>query len=234
MKIFPRLIAAEHHADFKREPVSSGLKELDALFGGGLDRGTTTLMPGPAGSGQGSTFTVELPALAAGAAGTAADPAGSPGTDCGAAQSKRPMRLLVVEDDEPTQQVLTRFLTRDGHQVVRAATLREARLAAAGQYFDAVISDLGLPDGTGIELMKDLRERHGLRGIVLSGYGMEEDLRRSQEAGFAAPPGQAGGCERPPARPLPSLRHRLPDSGRSKRFKLRPVTTTRISNLTAD
>ena len=52
LRIFPRLVAAEHHANFKREPVSSGLPELDALFGGGLDRGTTTLMLGPAGSGK--------------------------------------------------------------------------------------------------------------------------------------------------------------------------------------
>ena len=52
LSIFPRLVAGEHHAAFKREPVSSGIPELDQLFGGGLDRGTTTLMLGPAGSGK--------------------------------------------------------------------------------------------------------------------------------------------------------------------------------------
>jgi len=52
LRIFPRLVAAEHHAEFQREPVSSGLKELDALFGGGLDRGTTTLIIGQAGTGK--------------------------------------------------------------------------------------------------------------------------------------------------------------------------------------
>jgi circadian clock protein KaiC len=52
LRIFPRLVAAEHHADFQREPVSSGLKELDALLGGGLDRGTTTLVLGGAGTGK--------------------------------------------------------------------------------------------------------------------------------------------------------------------------------------
>src|ERR1043166_9493234 len=54
LKVFPRLIAAEHHTDFHREPVSSGLTELDALLGGGLDRGTTTLIMGPAGCGKSS------------------------------------------------------------------------------------------------------------------------------------------------------------------------------------
>src|SRR5437867_6738793 len=52
LRVFPRLIAAEHHTDFHREPVSSGLTELDALLGGGLDRGTTTLIIGPGGSGK--------------------------------------------------------------------------------------------------------------------------------------------------------------------------------------
>jgi len=54
LKVFPRLIAAEHHLDFKREPVVSGVSELDQLLGGGLDRGTTTLLIGPAGSGKSS------------------------------------------------------------------------------------------------------------------------------------------------------------------------------------
>ena len=52
LRIFPRLIAAEHHAEFRHEPVSSGLKEMDELLGGGLDRGTTTLIIGQAGTGK--------------------------------------------------------------------------------------------------------------------------------------------------------------------------------------
>jgi DNA-binding response OmpR family regulator len=96
------------------------------------------------------------------------------------------MRLLVVEDDKSTLQILTQLLTRDGHEVVSTRNLTEARAAAAGAGFDAVISDLGLPDGTGLELMTELRERYGLRGVALSGYGMEEDLLRSREVGFAA------------------------------------------------
>jgi circadian clock protein KaiC len=52
LRIFPRLVAADHHAEFRHEPVSSGLKEIDDLFGGGLDRGTTTLIIGQAGTGK--------------------------------------------------------------------------------------------------------------------------------------------------------------------------------------
>ena len=47
------------------------------------------------------------------------------------------------------------------------------------------MSDLGLPDGTGIELMRELSASYGLRGIALSGFGMESDLEQSQAAGFA-------------------------------------------------
>jgi circadian clock protein KaiC len=61
LRIFPRLIAAEHHAEFRRESVPSGLKDLDQLFGGGLDRGTTTLILGPAGSGK-STLALQYAA----------------------------------------------------------------------------------------------------------------------------------------------------------------------------
>lgn len=52
LRIFPRLIAAEHHTKFRPQPVSSGIKQLDDLFGGGLDRGTTALMLGAAGTGK--------------------------------------------------------------------------------------------------------------------------------------------------------------------------------------
>ncbi len=65
-------------------------------------------------------------------------------------------------------------------------TIADATAIAAAEKFDLVVSDLGLPDGTGIQLMQKLRADHGLRGIALSGYGMEEDIARSREAGFVA------------------------------------------------
>jgi len=52
LRVFPRMIAAEHHTKFRHQPVSSGIKQLDLLCGGGLDRGTTTLILGPAGTGK--------------------------------------------------------------------------------------------------------------------------------------------------------------------------------------
>src|SRR5204863_4810297 len=52
LRVFPRLVAADHHTDFHLEPVSSGISELDDLLGGGLDCGTTTLVMGQAGTGK--------------------------------------------------------------------------------------------------------------------------------------------------------------------------------------
>jgi CheY-like chemotaxis protein len=57
--------------------------------------------------------------------------------------------------------------------------MRSDLAAAAQGRFDAVISDLGLPDGTGFELMQSLCHDYGVSGIALSGYGMDDDLRRS-------------------------------------------------------
>jgi circadian clock protein KaiC len=62
--VFPRLVAAEHHDEFKSESITSGIKELDLLLGGGLDRGTATLILGPAGSGK-STLGAQFAAATA-------------------------------------------------------------------------------------------------------------------------------------------------------------------------
>jgi circadian clock protein KaiC len=64
IEVFPRLIAAEHGADFRRDTVPSGIPELDALMGGGIDRGTATLVAGPPGSGK-STISLQYAAAAA-------------------------------------------------------------------------------------------------------------------------------------------------------------------------
>jgi signal transduction histidine kinase len=136
-----------------------------------------------AGPGHGSTFVVELPldanaAIVAGdiSAGEAVAP--PPGT---AAPARR---VLLVEDHEPTRTTLSRLLQRRRYDVSTAASLAEARNQASENDFDFLISDIGLPDGTGFDLMRELRERGGIRGIALTGYGTEKDIDRSREAGF--------------------------------------------------
>ncbi|HYF34162.1 MAG TPA: ATP-binding protein, partial [Prosthecobacter sp.] len=93
-------------------------------------------------------------------------------------------RILLVEDHEPTRSTLERLLTRRGYNVICAGTIREAHARAECHTFDLVISDIGLPDGSGNDLMSALRVQYGLRGIAVTGYGMDEDIAQSQRSGF--------------------------------------------------
>jgi CheY-like chemotaxis protein len=132
-----------------------------------------------AGVGEGATFTVALETVSAPETGSVSVPAipppGGPG-----------YRLLVVEDHQPTLDVLARLLRKQGHEVVTASTVEAALNSAAQNQFDLVISDIGLPDGNGVDLMVQLTRDYGLRGIALSGYGMDADFARTKDAGFVA------------------------------------------------
>jgi len=93
-----------------------------------------------------------------------------------------------VEDHDSTRDVLTRILRRAGHEIHGAITGTEALtlLRTAGP-FDALISDLGLPDRSGFDLLREIRASHpAFPAIALSGYGMDEDVKRAKDAGFAA------------------------------------------------
>jgi CheY-like chemotaxis protein len=94
--------------------------------------------------------------------------------------------LLLVEDHEPTRLSLQKILESRHFDVKCAATIAEAWALVGTRVFDVLISDIGLPDGDGYLLMRELRDRHDIRGIALTGYGLEDDIRLSQEAGFSA------------------------------------------------
>ncbi len=94
------------------------------------------------------------------------------------------LRILLVEDHAATQRILIRILEGRGHRVTPAASLATARALAAAHLYDLLISDIGLPDGTGHTLMAEFQIAHGIPGIALSGYGAPEDIRNSLAAGF--------------------------------------------------
>jgi CheY-like chemotaxis protein len=94
--------------------------------------------------------------------------------------------LLLVEDHEPTRISLRKLLESRRFNVKCAATVAEAWSLVGDHFFDLMISDIGLPDGDGYLLMRELRDRHGMRGIALTGYGLEDDIKLSEEAGFSA------------------------------------------------
>ena len=132
------------------------------------------------GKGKGAKFTIRLPVTAARAV------APSASSQRSAARSLRTLKLLLVEDHPDTAKVMARLLRSLGHEVTTAHTVTAALDVAQNQQFDLVLSDLGLPDGSGLELMRELGQKHGLRGVAISGYGMDEDLAQSERAGFIA------------------------------------------------
>ncbi len=142
------------------------------------------------GRHRGTTIRIELPVRSrvephqpkvAPSTPATGEPAGAPGS------GPSVVRLLLVEDHAPTRATLQQLLERRGFAVVPAATSDEAARQAALVHFDVLISDIGLPDGDGCQLMGILRQlQPDLQGIALSGYGMEDDLQRSQAAGYAA------------------------------------------------
>jgi two-component system CheB/CheR fusion protein len=133
------------------------------------------------GLGKGATFRIRLPLTA---------PAGQSEAAAPTAPHRRPVRplhILLVEDHVVTAQIVRMVLTADGHTVKTAGDVAAALDLADKGHFDLLISDLGLPDGSGHDLMRELRARgHTFSGIALSGYGQDQDIRQSYEAGFAA------------------------------------------------
>jgi CheY-like chemotaxis protein len=100
-------------------------------------------------------------------------------------QESRP-RLLLVEDHDDTRRTMERLLRRRGYDLTVADSVRAALHAIEHATFDILISDIGLPDGTGNEVMEAVRvQQPSVIGIALSGFGMPDDIKRSSASGFA-------------------------------------------------
>ncbi|WP_152049632.1 ATP-binding protein [Tautonia marina] len=137
-----------------------------------------TLKVASDGPGQGSTFTVVLPTLGNSAA---LEPMLTP---IPTAQPAAPLQILLVEDNRDTLSSLARALRAKGHRVLTASDCLAARRAIEEYQPDLLLSDIELPDGSGLELMRELVRSTRIPGIAMSGYGSEEDIRRSVSAGF--------------------------------------------------
>lgn len=130
------------------------------------------------GNGRGATFSVILPAEFEI---VNARKEIAPSSTSGARDH---IHILIVEDHRETNLVMQMFLERQGYRVSSARTVTEAIEQATNYDFDVVISDISLPDGTGLDLIRTLRAVKPVIGIALSGFGMESDIARSLEAGF--------------------------------------------------
>ncbi len=131
--------------------------------------------PGP---GLGSTFTITFPTV---------DPAANGSEPTSASRkSQDKVRLLLVEDHGDTARALARLLESRGFTTKIAPNIATALEAVGREDFDLFLCDLGLPDGNGIDFIRKVRETWKTPAIALTGFGMQEDVERSQKAGFDA------------------------------------------------
>lgn len=94
------------------------------------------------------------------------------------------LRIFLVENHEDTRRYFTLYLQHMGHTVISATTMKEALETLPSSGCDVLISDIGLPDGSGWELMEQVRLERPVYAIAMSGYGMTADRARSKAAGF--------------------------------------------------
>ena len=99
-------------------------------------------------------------------------------------KAARGLRILVVEDHGETLRTMSRLLTHCGHEISMADSARSAREIVDAQEFDVVLSDIGLPDGSGYDVISHAKSKQSVKGVALTGFDKEEDIERSKKAGF--------------------------------------------------
>src|SRR6266576_3453389 len=94
------------------------------------------------------------------------------------------LRILLVEDHSDTRRTLSRLLTHFGHQISVADNTQSALKIMGSQEFDVVLSDIGLPDGSGYDVISEAKRKQPVKAVAITGFGTDEDVRRGKEAGF--------------------------------------------------
>jgi CheY-like chemotaxis protein len=131
------------------------------------------------GAHCGATFTIMLP--------TAEPPADKPVVaDASTRHPAGALSILMVEDHEDTAEVMAQLIRTLGHEVTVVGRVADALAATQTASFDLIVSDVGLPDGTGIDFIRAFRERSDVPAVALTGFGTDEDIRRCLDAGFNA------------------------------------------------
>ena len=169
------------------DPFEQGNRSFERRFGGlGLGLAISkslaqahggTLTAQSEGRDRGSTFVLSMQTT------SPAEGLGSPAR-ASDETSRQGLRILLVDDHQDTCAALEKLLVRRGHLVAATHNVRSAMEAAARNRFDLLISDIALPDGSGIDLMTQLQAISKMPGIAISGFGNNRDIEKSLEAGF--------------------------------------------------
>src|SRR5216117_886558 len=169
------------------DPFEQGNRSFERRFGGlGLGLAISkslaqahggTLTARSEGRDRGSTFVLSMQTT------SPAEGLGSPAR-ASDETSRQGLRILLVDDHQDTCAALDKLLVRRGHLVAATHNVRSAMEAAARNRFDLLISDIALPDGSGIDLMTQLQAISKMPGIAISGFGNNGDIEKSLEAGF--------------------------------------------------
>ena len=101
-------------------------------------------------------------------------------------EPSRALSILLVDDHADSLDLLARLLRRCGHRVETARRVDEAVRAVTRERFDILVSDIGLPDGCGTDVMRAMKAEQGAPGIALTGHGDDYYIKACAEAGFAA------------------------------------------------
>jgi signal transduction histidine kinase/CheY-like chemotaxis protein len=173
-----RIFDAFEHSDMAVSRHFGGLGLGLAISKALIDQHGGKLNAFSEGSGRGATFAVEMA--------TTHRPIAKALSSAEISRSGPGLRILLIEDHPATLDVLSKLLRGLGHHVRTAPAVQQALEVAQSEHFDLVISDIGLPDGSGLDLMRELKSRYDLKGIALSGYGTEQDVLSSRRAGFEA------------------------------------------------
>ncbi|PVY23611.1 PAS/PAC sensor hybrid histidine kinase [Paraburkholderia silvatlantica] len=131
------------------------------------------------GAHCGATFTIVLPTAARGEGAAATAELRGP-------HRVGALNILLIEDHEDTAEVMSQLMRAGGHEVAVAGSVAGALALTASMAFDLVVSDIGLPDGSGIDFIRAFRAQSTVPAIALTGFGTDDDVRRSVEAGFTA------------------------------------------------
>ena len=175
----PRIFSAFEQADASITQRFGGLGLGLAIAHALVQKHDGTLTAESAGRHQGATFTLMLPVAA-----ELTQPETPPAPPMPLTQATRGLHVLLVEDNADTAEAMGQVLELLGHTVTVANGAQTAMQAAESGTFDLLISDIGLPDGSGLDVVRVFAERQAAPSIAITGYGMEEDIARCREAGF--------------------------------------------------